>query len=266
MHHPITSNAYGQLEYGLHHKDDQNRRRCHSEQIYRKRASMPSPSSYSVDSSKRHECPTLTGVNYSPRKLFPLTSPALNRRNSVCGTPIRNTVSMSFDKCSPKSEYSTFCVLSTPNQSKTSSFEKYMSSFESSKQSIRNSSLSGLSPDKDEPNWSLSNSIFKTPTRRLRAFSCDSSQSIDQLLNMHFSPCSSSCKSESSKCVSFASPGASKRTAYSSPMSATINCSSTSSSHTMQSPGHTFSQNQHSTKAVPSPLNIYLHTRKRSAR
>lgn len=224
MHRRFTPDAYtvGQHDYDTHLNKLRTNRRCHSEQLIRNRAKVSSPSSYSLNSSIVYESASLARINYSPKKLFSLVSPASDRRSSVCCTPTQNIIS----SYSPR-------------------------------QNDRSTSISSFPLDAGGNNWSLLSNNLKTPTRA-RACSIDSPQNLGQLLSLHFSPCS--CKN-SSKRMSFASPAASEPFARSSSASTpSLNYCPESPLQTSPSRGTTLA------KEVPSPLNIYLHTRKRHAR
>lgn len=257
MHRQFTPDVFtaGQQQNKL-----RTNRRCHSEQLIRNRAKVSSPSSYSLNSSIAYESAPLNRLEYSPKKLFSLASPASNHQGSACCTPTQNIISSSFDKYSPIADCSSLCVRSTPTQTGTPSFDKYMSPYNSPRQNVRSASISNFSLDAGGNNWSLLSNNSKTPTR-VRACSIDSPQNLDQLLSLHFSPCS--CKNNSKR-MSFASP------AVSDPFTRSSSASTPSLNYCPESPLQTSPSHrtvlerwQTSTKEVPSPLNIYLHTRKR---
>lgn len=265
MHRQFTPDVYtvGEHENGTHLNKIRTNRRCYSEQLVRNRAKVSSPSSYSLNSSIAYESASLHRSEYSPKKLFPVASPASNRRGSVCCTPTQNINSSSFDKYSPIADYSSLCVRSTPTQTGTPSFDKYMSPYGSPRQSVRSASISNFSLDAGGNNWSLLSNNTKTPTRA-RACSIDSPQNLGQLLSLHFSPCS--CKNNSKR-MSLASPAVSEPFARSSSASTpSLSYCPESSLETSPSRAATSERWRPPAKEIPSPLNIYLHTRKRHAR
>lgn len=260
MHHQFTPDIYTTGQH-THQNKMYSGRRYHSEQIIRNRTRLSSPSSYSLSSSHAYNPASFQRVDYSPKRLFPLPSPAPNHRGGVCCTPSQNIISLSFDKFSPIDENSSLCVRSTPTQIGTPSFDKYASPYDSPRQNVRNASGTNFAADASGTNWSLVSNISKTPTRA-RAYSVDNPQNINQLLSLHFSPCS--CKNNAKR-VSFASPVASDPFVCS---SSTATPSSSrgeeSSPHKMPMEGTPLKRWQ-STTEIPSPLNIYLRTRKRHA-
>lgn len=266
MHNQFTPDVYtvGQHGYESHQNKIQNNRRCHSEQLIRNRTKLSSPSSYSLNGSIAYESASLTRVNYSPKNLFSLVTPTSNRRNSVCCTPTTQNVNSSiFDKYSPIDENASLCVRSTPTQLGTPSFDKYMTPYDSPRQNVHNRSAlkSNFSLDAVENNWSLLSNNSKTPTRA-RAYSVDSPQNVGQLLSLHFSPCS--CKSNNSKRMSFTSPmSACSSSSASTP---SLNCCPEPSPQRSLSQGTVLERWQQTNKEIPSPMNIYLRTRKRNAR
>lgn len=206
MHRQFTPDVYA---VG-HQNIVQKQRRCQSEQIIRNRAKLPSPSSYSLNTSIAYESATLTRTNYAPKNLFSLASPAsdTNRRSIIYCTPSQNTISSSFDQCSSIADYSSLYVRSTPTQLGTSSFDKYMSPYDNTpRRNSHSASNSNFSLDAGGNPWSLLSQNSNTPTRA-RAISIDSPQSLSQLLSMHYSPCS--CKNNPKR-KSFTSPVASQR-------------------------------------------------------
>lgn len=260
MHHQFTPDIYTTGQH-THQNKMHGGRRYYSEQIIRNRTRLPSPSSYSLNSSNACHSASLQRVDYSPKKLFSLPSPAPNHKAGVCFTPSQNIISLSFDKYSPIDENSSLCIRSTPTQIGTPSFDKYASPYDTPRQNVRNASSTNFSADASGNNWSLLNNISKTPMRA-RAYSIDSPQNISQLLNLHFSPCS--CNNNAKR-VSFASPVTSDPFVYSS------SASSPSSSrggeatpHKMPMEGTALKRWQSATE-IPSPLNIYMRTRKRHA-
>lgn len=263
----FTPDVYTVGQYGSHQNKIQNNRRCHSEQLIRNRTKVSSPSSYSLNGSIAYESASLTRVNYSPKNLFSLTTPTSNRRNSVCCTPTSQHVNSSiFDKYSPVDENASLCVRSTPTQMGTPSFDKYMTPYDSPRQNVHNRSASNsnFSLDAIGNNWSLLSNNSKTPTRT-RAYSVDSPKNVDQLMSLHFSPCS--CKINNSKRMSFTSPLSAEPFVFSSSASTpSLNCCPELSPKRSLSQGTVLERLQQTKKEIPSPLNIYLHTRKRNAR
>lgn len=256
MHHQFTPDIYtdSQHEYGAHQNKMRSNRRYHSEQLVRNRAKVSPPSSYSLNSSIAYDDTPLTRVNYSAKQRVSLASTAPNRRSES-----------SFDKYSTIGDMSSLYVRTTPSQIGTPSIDKYLSPYDIPQQNVRSASNSNFSLDAAGNNWSLLSNISKTPTRA-RACSVDSPQNINQLLSLHFSPCS--CKNNAKR-MSLASPVTSEP--FASSMSAStpsLNCCPASSSQRQQSQGSVPERWQQSSSAneIPSPLNIYLQTRKRHAR
>lgn len=267
MYHQFASDVYtvGQHDYDMHVN---KMRRRHSEQLIPTHANVPSPTLYNLNSTIEFEPGSLTRVNYSPKKIFSLATSATNRRNSISCTPKQNRISSSFDRYSPIEENSSLCVRSTPTQMGTPSFDKYLSpsnSFDSSRQNVRNTSNSYQSLDAAMNNWSLLSNNSKTPIRA-RASSTDSPRNMKQLLDSHFSPCS--CKDDPKR-GPFASPVAAD--SFTCPSSAStpslLNGSAPSPQRVQtQTNDAVLEPGRKAAKEIPSPLNIYLHTRKRQSR
>lgn len=229
MHQTLTPNFY---EHSLARKRIKNNRQCYSEQIFRNRAKVSSPSSHSLNSSVEVNSPLLLRVNYTPKKLFALAQPAPNRRASASS-------SSSLDRTSSSDKSTSF---EDDSPSRTSIFDRYLRSYETPRRNGRNSYCS----PHVATNSALSTKA-ETPARA-RAGSVDCPSSIKQLMSAHISPCSCSLNSGSTR----QSPAVSKSMSYSSP---SLDHYSSPSSATKNWP--------QATRAITSPLNIYLRTRKR---